>query len=90
MSESVPLRPLHLGRGLRVLKVEMVQQSGEVEEYDFSQAAMTILTGPRNSSKTTTLKVIDYCFGGRGSVAEDLGAAIDEKWGSRHECGSVW
>ena len=80
MIESAPPRPLRLGRGLRVLNVGMVQQSGEVEEYDFSHAAMTVLTGPRNSSKTTTLKVIDFCFGGRGSVAEELGAAIDEKY----------
>ncbi|MEV4660125.1 hypothetical protein [Micromonospora sp. NPDC049301] len=62
------------------MNVELVQRTGELERFDLSQSAMTILTGPRNSSKTTTLKVIDYCLGGRGSVAEDLGAPIDEKY----------
>jgi hypothetical protein len=58
----------------------MVQRSGEIDEYDFTGAATTVLTGPRNSSKTTTLKVIDFCLGGRNSVAEDLGAALEEKY----------
>ncbi|MFD2414846.1 hypothetical protein [Amycolatopsis pigmentata] len=71
---------LHLGRGLRILRVQMVQRSGEIDEYDFSGVATTILTGPRNSSKTTTLKVIDFCLGGGGSVARKLGTAIDEKY----------
>jgi hypothetical protein len=80
VTEPAPTRPLRLGHGLRVLNVELVQKTGRLERFDLSQAAMTILTGPRNSSKTTTLKVIDYCLGGRGSVAEDLGAPIDEKY----------
>jgi hypothetical protein len=80
MSQPPPATPLRLGRGLRVLRVEMIQQSGEVERYDFTTAATTVLTGPRNSSKTTTLKVIDFCLGGRGSVAEELGAALDGKY----------
>lgn len=58
----------------------MVQKSGEIELYDFTTAATTVLTGARNSSKTTTLKVIDFCLGGRGSVAEELGAALDDKY----------
>jgi hypothetical protein len=80
VTEPIPTRPLRLGRGLRVANVELVQKTGELERFDLSQAAMTILTGPRNSSKTTTIKVIDYCLGGRGSVIEDLGAPIDEKY----------
>jgi hypothetical protein len=58
----------------------MIQRSGEVDRYDFGAAATTALTGPRNSSKTTTLKVIDFCLGGRGSVADELGAALDDKY----------
>jgi hypothetical protein len=73
-------RPLRLGRGLRILNVRLVQNAGEVEIYDLSRAAMTILAGPRNSSKTTTLKVIDYCLGSRDSVTEALGPAIEEKY----------
>jgi hypothetical protein len=80
MNQRMPRRQLQLGRGLRILRVEMVQKSGEVETYDFTGAATTVLTGPRNSSKTTTLKVIDFCLGGRNSVAEDLGAALEEKY----------
>jgi hypothetical protein len=80
VSQPAPPKPLQLGRGLRILQVEMIQQSGEVELYDFRTAATTVLTGPRNSSKTTTLKVIDFCLGGRGSVAEELGAALEDKY----------
>lgn len=72
--------PLRLGRGLRILGVQMVQATGEIEEYDLSRAAMTVLTGPRNSSKTTTLNVIDYCLGYDKSVARKLGAAVEEKY----------
>ena len=79
MTPSEP-SPLQLGRGLRILRVQLVQATGEIEEYDLSRAAMTILTGPRNSSKTTTLKVIDYCLGDDQSVTQKLGAAIEEKY----------
>lgn len=77
-SSEIP--PLHLGRGLRILRVQLVQATGEIEEYDLSRAAMTILTGPRNSSKTTTLKVIDYCLGDDQSVTHKLGSAVEEKY----------
>lgn len=77
-SDSAP--PLTLGRGLRILELQMVQASGIVDAFDFAQNAFTVLTGARNSSKTTTLKAIDFCLGGSGSVSEELGAAIDEKY----------
>ena len=80
MTENVTSRTLQLGRGLRILSVRLVQKTGEVEEYDFRHNAMTVITGARNSSKTTTLKVIDYCLGSRDSVAEALGAAVDDKY----------
>ena len=71
---------LTLGRGLRIVKVRLVQNTGEVEEYDFSRAAATVLKGPRNSSKTTTLKVINYCLGGRRSIAQAVSAPVEEKY----------
>lgn len=80
MTESAPASRLQLGRGLRVLSVRLIQKTGEIEEYALRNSPMTVITGPRNSSKTTTLKVIDYCLGSRESVAEALGAAIDDKY----------
>lgn len=63
MSQATATLPLQLGEGLRILNVRLFLQTGEVEQYDFSAAATTTLVGPRNSSKTTTLKVINYCLG---------------------------
>jgi hypothetical protein len=80
MNDAPSPARLILGRGLRLLSLRMIQRTGELETYDFGNAAFTILTGPRNSSKTTTLKVIDYCLGNRSSAAEALGASIEEKY----------
>jgi hypothetical protein len=80
MMEPAQARAVQLGRGLRTLSVRLVQAAGEIEEYNLGNAALTVITGPRNSSKTTTLKVIDYCLGGRDSIAEALGAAIEDKY----------
>jgi len=80
MTESPSLDRVRLGRGLRFLSLRMIQKTGEVEQFSFSNGAFTLLTGPRNSSKTTTLKIIDYCLGDRDGVAEALGAAVEEKY----------
>ena len=80
MNESAQTHPLRRGRGLRVIQVRMVLSTGESEEYIFDGAATTALIGPANSSKTTTLNVIDYCLGDRDSVGSALGAAIEEKY----------
>jgi hypothetical protein len=80
MTESAHSGILQRGRGLRILSARLIQNTGEIEEYNLANAAMTIITGPRNSSKTTTLKVIDYCLGNRDSVAEALGAPIEDKY----------
>lgn len=63
-------------RGLRIEKVSLVHHSGELDEYVFESGKLNILTGVRNSSKTTTLKVIDYCLGDRGSPADALKGAV--------------
>ncbi|MGW4510120.1 hypothetical protein ACWENO_36330 [Streptomyces sp. NPDC004436] len=63
-------------RGLRIEKVSLVHHSGELDEYVFESGKLNILTGVRNSSKTTTLKVIDYCLGDRGSPVDALKAAV--------------
>ncbi|CAM5660531.1 hypothetical protein [Streptomyces griseorubiginosus] len=66
----------HPNRGLRIEKVTMVHHSGEFEEYAFTSGMLNILTGVRNSSKTTTLKAIDYCLGDRDGPTDALGAAV--------------
>lgn len=69
-----------LSRGLRIESIRLVQHSGEFEEYAFVDGMLNILTGVRNSSKTTTLKAIDYCLGDRGSAAEALGIVVADKY----------
>ncbi|MFI0091813.1 hypothetical protein [Streptomyces bobili] len=66
-------------RGLRIAKVTLVHPSGEFDEYAFESSKLNILTGVRNSSKTTTLRVIDYCLGDRDSPAEALKAAVADE-----------
>lgn len=63
-------------RGLRIEKVSLVRHGGELDEYAFESGKLNVLTGVRNSSKTTTLKVIDFCLGDRGSPADALKAAV--------------
>ena len=77
---TAELKPLRSKRGLRILQVDLVLESGEVETFDFAQSALTVITGPRNSSKTTTLKVIDYCLGDNDSPRRALGPAIEERY----------
>lgn len=72
--------PLRLARGLRILGVELIENTGVVDTYDFSKAPVTVIVGEPNSSKTTTLKVIDYCLGKEKSPAGALGSAIEEKY----------
>lgn len=74
------LAPLRLERGLRILEVELIESTGVVESYDLSKTPVTVITGEPNSSKTTTLRVIDYCLGSDKSPAAALGSAIEEKY----------
>lgn len=67
---------LNLGRGLRILRIELILNSGEAESYDLEQSPLTFITGERNSSKTTTLKVVDFCFGSRKTVENALGPGV--------------
>jgi hypothetical protein len=80
MTQPSSRRPLQPGPGLRILNARLFLRTGEIEEYSFRQAAMTVLVGARNTSKTTTLKVINYCLGDHRSVAQSIGSAIDEKY----------
>jgi hypothetical protein len=70
----------HRNWGLRIHKITLVHQSGEFDEYTFTPGMLNIITGVRNSSKTTTLNAIDYCLGDRGGVIDALGAAVAEKY----------
>lgn len=67
-------------RGIRISKVRLVHQSGEFDEYSFASGMLNILYGVRNSSKSTTLRVIDYCLGDRDNPVGALGAAIADEY----------
>ncbi|MGV4988940.1 hypothetical protein [Streptomyces sp. NRAIS3] len=70
----------HPDRGIRVQSVRLVQHTGEIDEYTFRSGMLNIITGVRNSSKTTTLKAIDYCLGDRDSPRDALTIAVAEKY----------
>jgi hypothetical protein len=67
-------------KGLRVESVTLVHTSGEMDTYAFNTAGLSVLSGVRNSSKTTTLKAIDYCLGNRDSPTEALKAAVADEY----------
>jgi hypothetical protein len=67
-------------KGLRVESVTLVHSSGEMDTYAFNTAGLSVLSGVRNSSKTTTLKAIDYCLGNRDSPTEALKAAVADEY----------
>ncbi|MEV0449232.1 hypothetical protein [Streptomyces sp. NPDC050600] len=67
-------------RGIRISKVRLVHQSGEFDEYSFASGMLNILYGVRNSSKSTTLRVIDYCLGDRDNPVGALGAAVADEY----------
>ncbi|MGB8941625.1 MAG: hypothetical protein WCD21_15525 [Streptomyces sp.] len=70
----------HPDRGIRIDSVRLVHNTAEIDEYAFGTGMLNILSGPRNSSKTTTLKVIDYCLGDRGGMIDALGAAVSDEY----------
>ncbi|ROR33852.1 hypothetical protein [Kitasatospora cineracea] len=73
--------PTALSRpGLRVNAVTLVHTSGEIDRYDFNTAGLNIIQGVRNSSKTTTLRAIDYCLGNSDSPADALKAAVADEY----------
>ncbi|MFF3891279.1 hypothetical protein [Streptomyces sp. NPDC001914] len=75
---TTPTTPFR--KGLRVESVTLVHTSGEMDTYTFNTAGLSILSGVRNSSKTTTLKAIDYCLGNRDSPTEALKAAVADEY----------
>lgn len=46
----------------RLLELRRICRDGTIEETQFDPT-LTLLVGPSNSSKTTTLRMIDYCLG---------------------------
>jgi hypothetical protein len=65
--------------GLTLRGLEMFRRDGDVEERAFG-AESTAIIGPRNSSKTTTLKMIDFCLGDSDTVENALGSAVAENY----------
>lgn len=70
----------HPDRGIRIDSVRLVHRSGEIDQYAFRSGMLNVISGVRNSSKTTTLKVIDYCLGDRGGMVDALGTAVADEY----------
>ncbi|MGC0400461.1 hypothetical protein RKD27_003105 [Streptomyces sp. SAI-126] len=66
--------------GLRISKVRLIRDGGEFDEFEFASGMLNILHGVRNSSKSTTLRVIDYCLGDRDNAAKALGVAVADAY----------
>jgi hypothetical protein len=64
---------------LRLRQLRTYDRNGEVEQVNFG-AGMTLLVGPRNSSKTTTLRMVDYCMGSDDSAAAALGPEVAARY----------
>jgi hypothetical protein len=67
-------------RGLRISKVRLIRDGGEFEESEFASGMLNILHGVRNSSKSTTLRVVDYCLGDRDNAAKAIGVAVADAY----------
>jgi hypothetical protein len=61
--------------GLRILELDLIRPEGTSDAMNFA-APMTLIRGPRNSSKTTTLKMLDFCLGDGDSATRALGARV--------------
>jgi hypothetical protein len=57
------------------VSLERYRRNGDIEETAFGPQ-LTLLIGPRNSSKTTTLEMIDFCFGESDSAERALGTDV--------------
>jgi hypothetical protein len=60
---------------IRLVYLRSYLLDGEIDELDLS-ANSTVLVGPRNSSKSTTLRMIDYCLGDDDTAAGALGPDV--------------
>lgn len=60
---------------IRLVSLRKYERDGSIDEVDLSADA-SVLIGPRNSSKTTTLRMIDYCMGDDSSAAAALGPDV--------------
>lgn len=64
---------------LRLVGLKQFDRSGEITTIDLS-SHIALLTGPRNSSKTTTLRMIDYCFGDDDSARAAFGPDVSTRY----------
>lgn len=64
---------------LRFVELRKTGRDGEVEIVPFDRHVTTIV-GSRNTSKTTTLRMIDFCLGDGDSAAEALGGPVAEAY----------
>jgi len=75
---------------IRLLELRTYDRNGEIDQFNLASPT-TVLVGPRNSSKTTTLRMIDYCMGSdesaaalRPDVSEHyLGIELDVRFGEQ-------
>jgi hypothetical protein len=59
---------------LRIEALKLFGREGEVDVFQFTDA--TLIVGPPNSSKTTILRMIDFCLGVEDSAASHLGPNV--------------
>ncbi len=64
---------------LRIVGLRKTRSDGEIETISFDRN-VTAIVGMRNTSKTTTLKMIDFCLGDSDSAAQALGGPVAENY----------
>jgi hypothetical protein len=64
---------------LRVVSLTQYERDGEIVALNLDSTT-ALLVGPRNSSKTTTLRMIDYCLGDDGSAQHTFGPDVASRY----------
>jgi hypothetical protein len=64
---------------LRLVELRKTRRTGEVEVIEFDRN-VTVLVGPRNTSKTTMLRMIDFCLGDSDSASAALREPVAEAY----------
>ncbi|MDQ3956239.1 MAG: hypothetical protein M3285_11900 [Actinomycetota bacterium] len=63
------------------MELRKARRDGEVETIAFDRN-VTVIVGSKNTSKTTTLRMIDYCLGNDDPATRALGPAVAESYAS--------
>jgi hypothetical protein len=60
-------------------RIRRVSQQGEIWDIVF-QPGLNVIVGPQNSSKTISLRIIDFCLGDRKRPREKFSTSIVEEY----------